>query len=206
MNEGNRNDLQEILTQALNEMKEESGEKFNINKVNLAELERRTGISRGKLRRLKANKFVVKPHGLSGRTSNNNVTEAFSGVLDDLLSKGVTNAFACYDRICEVGYAGSKSAVKNYVKNPKYLIPAKRQIASPQGSHGRRYETGPGESYQMDLGFVTVDTDNGKSYKIACFAMICHHCGQRYIEFYKNKPLKEVLNYRGMRNSGKRIS
>ena len=51
MNEGNRNDLQEILTQALNEMKEESGEKFNINKVNLAELERRTGISRGKLRR-----------------------------------------------------------------------------------------------------------------------------------------------------------
>ena len=54
MNEGNRNDLQEILTQALNEMKEESGEKFNINKVNLAELERRTGISRRKLRRLKA--------------------------------------------------------------------------------------------------------------------------------------------------------
>ena len=59
MNEKNRNDLQEILTQALNEMKEESGEKFNINKVNLAELERRTGISRRKLRRLKANKFVV---------------------------------------------------------------------------------------------------------------------------------------------------
>ena len=68
MNEGNRNDLQEILTQALNEMKEESGEKFNINKVNLAELERRTGISRGKLRRLKANKFVVKPHGLFSMT------------------------------------------------------------------------------------------------------------------------------------------
>ena len=67
--------------------KEESGEKFNINKVNLAELERRTGISRRKLRRLKANKFVVKPHGLSGRTSNNNVTEAFSGVLDDLFLK-----------------------------------------------------------------------------------------------------------------------
>ena len=33
MNEENRNDLQEILTQALNEMKEESGEKFNINQV-----------------------------------------------------------------------------------------------------------------------------------------------------------------------------
>ena len=75
MNEKNRNDLQEILTQALNEIKDELGEKFNIDKVNLAELERRTGISRGKLRGLKANKFVVKPHGLSGRTSNNNVID-----------------------------------------------------------------------------------------------------------------------------------
>ncbi|SES08422.1 hypothetical protein SAMN02910429_02088, partial [Lachnobacterium bovis] len=45
MNEKNRNDLQEILTQALNEIKDELGEKFNIDKVNLAELERRTGIS-----------------------------------------------------------------------------------------------------------------------------------------------------------------
>ena len=104
MNEENRNDLQEILSQALNEIKEELGEKFDIDKVNLAELDRRTGISRGKLRGLKANKFVVKPHGLSGRTSNNNVIDAFSGVLDELLSKGVSNASACYDRICEVGY------------------------------------------------------------------------------------------------------
>ena len=104
MNEENRNDLQEILSQALNEIKEELGEKFDIDKVNLAELDRRTGISRGKLRGLKTNKFVVKPHGLSGRTSNNNVIDAFSGVLDELLSKGVSNASACYDRICEVGY------------------------------------------------------------------------------------------------------
>ena len=42
MIEENRNDLQEILTQVLNEIKEELGEKFNIDKVNLAELERRT--------------------------------------------------------------------------------------------------------------------------------------------------------------------
>ena len=123
----NRNDLQSILTQTLNESKDELGEKFNINSINLAELQRRTGISRGKLRGLKTNGFIVKPHGLCGKTSNNNVIDAFSGVLDDLLSRGVSNASACYDRICEVGYTGSKSAVKNYVKNHKNLIPAKRQ-------------------------------------------------------------------------------
>ena len=37
MNEKNRNDLQGILTQALNEIKDELGEKFNIDKVNLRE-------------------------------------------------------------------------------------------------------------------------------------------------------------------------
>lgn len=102
-------------------------------------MERRTGLTRGKLRTLKKNSFIVKPHGLTGRTSNNNVIDAFSGVLDDLLSKGVTNASACYDRIVEVGYTGSKSAVKNYIKNHKYLVPAKRQLVSPQGNRGRRY-------------------------------------------------------------------
>ena len=186
MNTENLNDLQEILTQNLNELKEEAGDNFNIDKVNLAELERRTGISRGRLRSLKANGFKVKPHGLSGRTSNNNVIQAYSGVIDDLLIKGVSNASAIYDRIAEVGYTGSKSAVKNYVKNHKHLIPAKRQIVSPQGNRGRRYTTEPGESYQMDWGFVNVETADGRTYKIACFAMICHHCGQRYVEFFPN--------------------
>ena len=51
----NHNDLTEIITQTLNEMKKEQGEKFDLNKINLAELERRTGITRARLRRLKAN-------------------------------------------------------------------------------------------------------------------------------------------------------
>ena len=39
------NDLTEIITQVLNEMKMELGDSFDIDKVNLAELERRTGIT-----------------------------------------------------------------------------------------------------------------------------------------------------------------
>ena len=193
MNEENRNDLQEILTQALNEIKEELGGKFDIDKVNLADLERRTGLTRGKLRSLKKNAFIVKPHGLTGKTSNNNVINQFAGVLDGLLSKGVTNASACYDRIVEVGYAGSKSAVKDYIRSHKYLVLAKRHAVSPHGNRGRRYETGPGESYQMDWGFVTVETEWGKQYRIACFAMICHHCGQRYVEFFPNAKQENLF-------------
>ena len=37
------NDLQKIITQSIEEMKQEQGEKFSLQAVNLAELERRTG-------------------------------------------------------------------------------------------------------------------------------------------------------------------
>ena len=67
MNENERNDLQTTITHALQGMKAEAGDSFDITKVNLAELERRTGISRKRLRKLKKDGFVVKPHGLSGR-------------------------------------------------------------------------------------------------------------------------------------------
>lgn len=188
------NDLQEILTQALNELKIELGEKFDINKVNLAELERRTGITRGKLRALKSNNFEVKPHGLTGKPSNNaSKISGYTGTINDLLSKGIVNSSVIFDRISENGYKGSLSSVKDYISNNKNLVPAKRQLVAPQGNRGRRYETEPGESYQMDWGFVTVETANGQSYKIACFAMICHHCGQRYIEFFPNAKQENLF-------------
>ena len=58
MNKHNGNDLYiEIIAQAIEEMKEVQGESFSLENVNLAELERRTGITRSRLRRIKANVF-----------------------------------------------------------------------------------------------------------------------------------------------------
>ena len=58
MNKHNGNDLYiEIIAQAIEEMKEVQGESFSLENVNLAELERRTGITRVRLRRIKANGF-----------------------------------------------------------------------------------------------------------------------------------------------------
>ena len=107
-------------------------------------------------------------------------------MIDDLLSKSVTNSEVIYERIVENGYKGGLTQVKDYISKHRDLIPAKRQIVSPQGNRGRRYSTGPGEAYQMDWGFVNVDTDIDHSYRVACFAMICHHCGERYVEFFPN--------------------
>ena len=56
------NGFHDIIAQAIEEMKSEQGENFSLDRINLAELQRRTGISRAKLRRLKQNGFTeVRP-------------------------------------------------------------------------------------------------------------------------------------------------
>ena len=156
-------------------------------------MERRTGITRARLRRLKANGFVDKPHGLAGRKAEHTLLTGFTGIIDSLLQKGITNSAVCYDRIRENGYQGGLTIVKDYISSHKDLVPPKRQIVAPQGSRGQRYRTEPGESYQMDWGFVEVETGSGDTFKVACFAMICHCCGQRYIEFFPNAKQENLF-------------
>lgn len=83
--------------------------------------------------------------------------------------------------------------MKRYIASHKHLIPAKRQQIAPQGNRGRRYTTGPGETYQMDWGFTDVLNYNEQVYRVACFAMICHHCGECYIEFFPNAKQENLF-------------
>ena len=203
MNENKSNDLQSIITQAIEEMKSEQGSTFDLNRINLAELGRRTGLSRAQLRRLKKNDFRVTPHALTGRKANTTIISGYSGVIDYLLQKSVTNSEVILERIQEIGFSGSLSTVKRYINDHKDLIPPKRQAVASQGNRGRRYSSDAGESYQMDWGFVNVDTGHGDPYKVACFAMICHHCGERYIEFFPNAKQENL--FIGMIHAFKRL-
>lgn len=193
MDEHERNDLQSTISQALQIIKEKAGDKFDIEKANLAELQRLTGLSRKKLRNLKDNGFIVKPHGLAGRKKGDTVLSGFTGMIDALLMKGVTNSSTIKDRLDEAGCTGSQTTIKNYISEHKDLVPAKRQIVAPQGNRGRRYTSEPGESFQMDWGFVNVEQDSGVTYRAACFAMICHHCGERYVEFFPNAKQENLF-------------
>ena len=193
MTENERNDLQLNISHVLKEMKAEAGDCFDLRKVNLAELERRTGISRKRLRNLKDHDFVVLPHGLTGRRKEKTVLSGFTGIIDDLLSRGVTNSSTIKDRLDEAGYKGSLTQVKDYINAHRDLVPAKRQAVASQGNRGRRYTSEPGESFQMDWGFVNVEQDNGTTYRAACFAMICHHCGERYVEFFPNAKQENLF-------------
>lgn len=178
----NSNDLQTILSHAIAELKQEQGEKFVLNQINLAELERRTNISRGKLRRYKKDGFVIKAHGNTGKKADVTVLTGYTSVIDDFLRRNITNAVVIFERLQCLGYQGGQTQVRVYIEAHQDLIPPKRLQVQPQGNRGRRFETSPGESYQMDWGFVNVETDIGTTYQCACFAMICHHCGQRYIQ------------------------
>ena len=189
------NDLQTIITQAIEDMKHEMNGAFDPASVNLAELERRTGISRGKLRGLQKNGFHVKAHGNAGKKAATHIMDGFTGVLDNLLRNSVTNSVVCFERLQESGFTGSLSTVKNYIKDHSALIPPKRQAVAPQGNRGRRYSTDPGESYQMDWGFITTDDGRGNESRRACFAMICHHCGYFYIEFFPDIGAADGYKY-----------
>ncbi len=57
------------VVKAIEEMIAEPGEKFSLEKVNLAELARRTGLSRQKLRRMKTYNFGDTQHAAKGRKS-----------------------------------------------------------------------------------------------------------------------------------------
>ena len=150
----------DIVSRALEDMKAELGEKFNLAKVNLADLKRRTGISRAKLRKMKRDGFKRKRHASAGKTAQTTVLSGFNGITDDCLRKNIANSELIYDKLKELGYKGGRTQVKVYIAAHKNLLPAKRQIVSPQGNRGRRYSTGPGEAYQMDWGFVNVEYEN----------------------------------------------
>lgn len=98
--------LNETIAQALQQMKAELGDKFSLKKVNLAELSRRTGISRKRLRNAKKHGFRIPVHGNTGRKKNNTVLTGYTAIIDILLRKGVTNSNVILERLQEILFIG----------------------------------------------------------------------------------------------------
>lgn len=181
-----RNDLQEIIDKALAEMGFGPGGAPDPSEVNVSEFARRAGLTRSKARTVKAKGFRATGHGRCGQKAKRTVMTGHEEVADDLLRRGVTNSSVVYDRLRDDGYEGGLSAVKDYIRAHRHLVPPKRKAVAPQGSRGRRYSTEPGEAFQMDWGFVNLEGEDGETCRIACFCMVCHHCGTCYVEFFPN--------------------
>ena len=70
-------------------MKAEQGASFHLEHQNLPELERRTGISRARLRPLQESGFVSQPHGRTGYKAVTTALTGYTGLLVELLKFGV---------------------------------------------------------------------------------------------------------------------
>lgn len=179
---------------AIKEMKEE-GILYKANgKPNIPELMERTGLSRQRARRIASNGFKLLPHGNAGKVHVLALSAEEAMEMDSQLSKGVTNSNVLLRVLRDkFGYDGSKSSLDRYKEKHSHLIPAPREVVAVQGARVRRYETGPGEMYQMDWGFVNVSCIDGSTVKVALFAMVCHHCGMLFVEFFPNSRQQNLF-------------
>ena len=125
----NENDLGEILAQDLERIKE-CGER-----INFAEIERRTGISRAVLRRWQSNGYVIQPSRKGWRSGTSKLDDV-SETVDALLQKGVANSSVIFERILEFGYDGGISILTDYIRRHRDLVPTPRHIVRPRGTGG----------------------------------------------------------------------
>ncbi len=78
------NGLYPIIAQALEEMKSEQGSSFRLEEVNLSELQRRTGISRSRLRQLQKNGFQEESKRKKKRKS---ILDGYTSIIDNFCAR-----------------------------------------------------------------------------------------------------------------------
>ena len=132
-------------------MEAEQVEKFSLECINLAELERRSEVSSGKLRRLKRNGFRDLPCSTKGRKHTATKLSGYTGLLGSLLRQGIKNSSVVLERLQQARFDGGATIVKN-------TLPLTSISSQPSGSRLLPRETegavtpqaAPGEAYQMD--------------------------------------------------------
>ena len=95
------------IAQAIEEMKAEQGDGFSLDCINLAELERRSGVSRWKLRRLKRNGFQDLPRSSKGRKHAATKLSGYTGIIGSLLRQGIKNSSVILDTSLSAFHAGA---------------------------------------------------------------------------------------------------
>lgn len=179
-------ELSSWLQQVLEEVLRTDG------KVNLAKIGRMTGLSRQRLRAWQRNCYKL-VNTNKGRPHKSKL-DPFKEQLDELLKSGIENSVILTEKLRDLGYKGGKTLVYDYASAHRDLIPRTTTLPLDMNqSRGQRYETEAGDCYQMDWGFVEVVDDYNQHWKAACFAMVCHHCGFRYVEFFPNSRQENLF-------------
>ena len=147
--------LNETIAQALQQMKAELGDKFSLKKVNLAELSRRTGISRKRLRNAKKHGFRIPVHGNTGRKKDNTVLTGYTAIIDILLRKGVTNSNVILERLQEILFIGMIHAFQRLGVPATVLTDNMKSIVTCRDSDGHPVWGRDYDAFMKTIGFTT---------------------------------------------------
>lgn len=139
--------------------------------LNVSEISRQTGYDRKTIR-----KYIL-AEGIqegSKRKPRGSILDPFKEHIRQRLEDYPLSAVRILEEIKDMGYSGSYTIVKDYVRTIKRSkgIPAEY-----------RYETGPGVQSQVDWGEVDRIIVDGRTRKLYCFSMILGYSRTRYVEF-----------------------
>jgi len=156
---------------------------INLQGKTISEVAREKGISRNTIK--KYLREGEQPHKSKGMTKSSKL-DPYKDIITSCLSSGTYNACSIMDRICEEGYTGGISILKEYVS------PLRPPLAKV-GTAVRRYETKPGRQAQMDWGIMRYIDGSGRIYKVACFVMAMGFCRARYVEYSRRCDESSLL-------------
>lgn len=105
------------VAKAIEQMMSEQGDKFSLEKVNLAELEHHTEISRARMCQTKEHGFEDTEHATKGRKANSALLNGYTGILDGLLKAGAPNSAVCLNRLRANGFCGGNTIVKTITRS-----------------------------------------------------------------------------------------
>jgi len=146
------------------------------NGLSISEISRRTGHDRKTVRKYIQAEGKLPP---STRKPRGSILDPFKRHIQERLERHSLSAVRILEEIREMGYPGSYTIVKDFVRQTKRAtrVPAEY-----------RYETGPGIQAQVDWGEVGYIDVDGKPRKLSCFAMVLGYSRTRYAE-YERLPI-----------------
>jgi transposase len=111
------------------------------------------------------------------REKRSSKLDPFKELIHELMfQRNILNAEVLFRKLCEQGYSGGRTIVKDYVHN---LRPPNQPKAVT------RYETPPGEQAQVDFGEVKYEDSCGITHRLYCFVMILSYSRDLYVEFIR---------------------
>ncbi len=161
--------------------------------VSISELSRRTGHDRKTIRKVvQEQEDGKKP--LAGTKRKGSKLEPYKPYVEQRMRFWVLNAERILREIREQGYTGGITVLREFMHPLRPIVSAKATV---------RFETGPGEQAQIDLGaFPYIDTE-GNQRTLWCFAMVLSYSRMLYLEFIKASDQLHILQ--ALRNCQRRV-